>query len=79
MMEKLASIDESKDEIELLRRLEGELQRDDEGIVDLGQYGSLCKGMCDLRSGDDVCLADGLQSIDSMSVTLPVRTTLDED
>ncbi len=38
VVEQLSAIDEGKDEVELLRRLEGELERDDEGIVDLGKY-----------------------------------------
>jgi hypothetical protein len=36
MMEQLSAVHKRKDEVELLRGLEGELERDDEGVIDLG-------------------------------------------
>ena len=37
MVEKLPTVDKGQNEIELLRRLEGKLEGDYEGIVDLSQ------------------------------------------
>jgi hypothetical protein len=70
MMEQLASVDEREDEVELFLGLERELKGDDEGVVDLGEYGSLGEGVDDLRTGDDVRLSDRLERVDSRGVAL---------
>lgn len=71
MVEKLSAIDESQDKIQLLWRLERELERYDEGVVDLGEDGPLGESMCDFRSRDDVGFADGFEGVYAMSVFLP--------
>jgi hypothetical protein len=71
MVEKLAAIDESQNEVELLWRLERELERYDERVVDLGEDRSFGERMRDFGSRDDVSFADGLKSVDSVRVLLP--------
>ena len=71
MMEQFSTVDESQYKIQLLGRLEGEFQGHDEGVIDLGQDGSLSKGMCDFRSRDDVCFTDSFQGVNPMCVLLP--------
>lgn len=73
-MEELTAIHKRQYEVELLGRLEGELERDDEGIVDLGKYGSFCECMCDLRTRDDVSFANSLERVDPMRVSFPNRS-----
>ena len=70
MMEQLASIDESKNKVELLGRLERELQWNDERIVDLGEHGSLGQGVSDLRSRDNVCFSYSLEGVDTSGIVL---------
>jgi hypothetical protein len=70
MVEEFAAINESEDEVELLRRLEGELEGDDEGIVDLGEDGALSEGVCYFGAGDDVRLADCLERVDTVRIFL---------
>lgn len=72
MVEQFTAVDKGKNKIELLRRLERELQGYNEGVVDLREHGSLCESVCDFRSVNDVSLADCLQGVDSASVFLPV-------
>jgi len=50
MVEKLPSVDECQDKVELLGRLERELERYDEWIVNLSEDSPLCKGVVHLRA-----------------------------
>lgn len=50
VMEQLTAVYKGKNQVEFLRRLEGELQGYDEGIVDLRKHRPLCKGVCDFGS-----------------------------
>ncbi len=70
MVEELASVDEGKDEVELVWALEGEFERYDERIVDLGEDGSLGEGVRDFGTRDNVRFADGLESVDTRCVSL---------
>jgi hypothetical protein len=72
MVEQLSTVDECEDQVQLFRRLEGELQGNDERVVDLCQHRSLCKGMGDFGPGDDVRLADRLEGVDPAGVFLPI-------
>jgi hypothetical protein len=67
-MEELASVDEGEDDVELLGRLEGELEGNDEGVVDLGEDGTFGEGVGDFGPRDDVGLSDGLESVDPHGV-----------
>lgn len=59
------------DEIQLIRTLEGELQRNDEGVVDQSENGSFGQNMGDLsRARGEHFLADGFESVDSRCVLL---------
>jgi hypothetical protein len=71
VVEQLSTIDECQNKIQLFRRLEGEFQRNDERIVDLCQHRSLCQGVGDFGSGDDVSLADRLEGVDPAGIFLP--------
>lgn len=71
MVEELSAINESQDKVEFLRRLEREFQGDNERVVDLGEYRSLSKCVCDFGSGNDVGFADGFQGVYSVRVTFP--------
>ena len=73
VVEQLASVDKGQNQVELFRRLERELEGNDEGIVDLCENRSLCQSMRDFRSGDDVGFSDGLEGVDSVCVLLPVE------
>lgn len=70
VMEQLSSVDKREDEVELLLGLKRELEGNDEGVVDLGEDGSLGEGVDDLGTGDDVRLSDRLQRVDSGGVAL---------
>lgn len=70
-MEELSTIDESQDEVELFGRLERELERYDERVVDFCQDSPLRQRMRDFRSSDDVGFPDGLQGVDPERVSLP--------
>ena len=70
MVEELSAVHETQDEIQLRLRLEGELERDDKRVVHLGEYESLCQGMCDFITGSDVSLSKGLQGVDTIRVLL---------
>lgn len=72
MMEEFATIDESENEVKLFRRLEGKLERNDEGIVDLSKNRAFGQSVCDFGSRDNMGLADGFESIDSMRVSFPI-------
>lgn len=50
VMEQFTAVYEGKNQVEFLRRLERELQRDNEGIVDLCKHRPFCKGVCDFGS-----------------------------
>jgi len=73
MVEELSTVDKGQNKIQLLWRLERELQRNDEGVVDLGQNRPFGKSMRDFGSGNDVCFANGLEGVDSVRVFLPAR------
>ena len=47
VMEEFATVDKRKDQVELFRRLKGEFQRHDEGIVDLRQDRAFRQSMSD--------------------------------
>lgn len=68
VVEQFASIDKGEDEIKFFRRLEGELQRNNERVVDLGEHRSLRKSVRDLGPGDDVCLSDRLEGVNPACV-----------
>ena len=70
MVEQFASIDKSKDQVELFRGLEGEFERHNERIVDLCQYRAFGKSVGNLGARDDVSFANRLEGVNSMSVTL---------
>lgn len=70
MVEELSTINESEDEVELLLRLERELERDNERVVDLGEDGSLGKGVGDLGARDNVRLANCFERVDTRGVAL---------
>lgn len=72
VVEKLSSVDKSKHEVELLGRLEGKLQRHDEGVVDLGQDGSLGECVSDFGPRDDMGLSDGLEGVYPTCILLSV-------
>lgn len=72
VVEQLSTVDECENKVQLLRRLEREFQGNDERIVDLCQHGSLCKGVRDFGSGNNVSLANCLQGVDSAGIFLPV-------
>lgn len=74
VMEQLTAIYEGKNQVELLRRLEGKLQGYDEGIVDLRKHRPLCKGVCDFRPRNNVSLSDRLEGVDSAGILLPIRS-----
>lgn len=71
-MKQLAPVDERQDEVKLLRRLEGEFQRHNKRIVDLSQNGTFGERMIDLRTRDNMGFTDSLESVNSLSVTLPI-------
>jgi hypothetical protein len=71
MVEKLTTIDESQYQIQFLWGLEGKLEGHDEGVVDLRKDGSLCQGMRDFGSRDDVGFSDSLEGVNSVGVFLP--------
>lgn len=70
-MEQLAPIDECQNEVKFLRRLKGELQGYNKRIIDLSQNGSFCKRVVDLRTRNNMSFTDSLESVNSLSVTLP--------
>jgi hypothetical protein len=47
VMEQFTAIDKSEHQVELLRGLEGELQWDNERVVDLGEHRALSQSMGD--------------------------------
>lgn len=59
-----------KHEIQLLLRLEAKLKWYNKRIRHSGEYKPFREGMCDLSTIDDMCLADGFQSIDTLCVPL---------
>jgi hypothetical protein len=69
MMEQLSPIDESQDQIQLFRGLEGKLEGYDERIVDLGEYGPFSQGMGDFGSSDNVRFSNRLEGVDSEGVS----------
>lgn len=71
-MEELAAVDESQNKVQLLRRLEGEFERDNEGIVNLSKHRPFGEGMRHLRTRNDVRFAKSFQCIDSMGISFPV-------
>jgi hypothetical protein len=72
VVEQLSTIDKCENKVQLLGRLEREFQRNNERVIDLCQHGSLCKGVGDFGSGDDMSLADGLEGVNSACIFLPV-------
>ena len=73
MVEELTTVDKGQHKVQLLWRLERELQWNDEGVIDLSQDRPLGESVCDFGSGDDVCFANGLEGVDAVRVLLPVR------
>lgn len=71
-MEKFTAVDESQNKVELLGRLEGELQWDYKWVVDLSENRPFGECMCHLRTRDDVRFAKSFQSINSMGISFPV-------
>ena len=59
-----------KDEVQLLLRLEAELERHDERAVHTRENETLSKRMRNLVPINDVRLADRLQGIDTLCITL---------
>lgn len=59
-----------KDEVKLLFRLEAELQRCNERALDACKHETLSKCVCNLIAVDNVRLADGLQGVDALRITL---------
>ena len=78
MMEQLSTVYEREDEVEFLLGLERELERDDEGVVNLSEDGSFGEGVDDFGSGDDVCFSDGLESVDSGGISFTDLHDLDK-
>jgi hypothetical protein len=68
MMEQLSTINEGEYEVELLGRLEGKLEGDNEWTIDFGEYGPFGQGMCDFRSRDDMGFPNGFESVNSERV-----------
>lgn len=66
--EELAAVDEAEDEEEFGGGLEGELQGDDEGVVDLGEDEAFGHGVGDFGAVDDVFLVDGFYDVDAVGV-----------
>ena len=72
MMEQLATVHKCQHEVQLLRRLERELQWNNKWVVDLCKNRSLGKCVRDFRPRDNVSLADCLEGVDPTSILLPV-------
>ena len=60
-----------EDQVELLFRLETKFQGNDEGVVDLGKDQAFGKGMGNFISGNNMCLPNCLQGVDTACVTFP--------
>jgi hypothetical protein len=69
MMEQLSPVDESQDQIQLFRGLEGKLEGDDERVVNFGEYGPFCQGVGDFGSSDNVRFSNRLEGVDSEGVS----------
>lgn len=69
--EELATVDKGKHKVQLGLRLEGELERHDEGVVDLREDHALCESVFDFVSGRDMSLADRLEGVDAAGIALP--------
>ena len=70
VVKQLASIDECKYKVELLRRLEGEFERDDERVVDLCENGAFCEGVGNFGTRYNVRLTNRLERVDSVGILL---------
>lgn len=67
------------DQVQLIWVLERKLQGHDKGVVDQGKDSSLGQNVGDLTgTRRDVCLADSLESIDSLSILLADLHNLSE-
>jgi hypothetical protein len=69
--EELSTIDEGQHQVQLLLRLEAELQRHDERIVDSSKDEALSKSMRDLVAIHDMGLADRFNCIYALRISLP--------
>lgn len=72
MVEQLSAVHKRQHEVQLFRRLERELQRNNKWVVDLCKDRSLGKCVCDFRSRDNVSLANRLEGVDPTGILLPV-------
>lgn len=70
MMEKLAAIDESQHQVELIRTLKGKLERHNEGVSDLCQHCLFSHCMGNFWSGDDTGFTQDLHGVDTVCVFL---------
>lgn len=70
MVEQFAPVDECKNQIQLLFRLETELERDDKGAVDLGKHQALRERMRDFVARNNVRLPDRLEGVNTRRVAL---------
>ena len=68
MVEQFASVDKGENKVELLRRLEAELEGYNERVVDLRQHRAFGQCVCHLGSGDNVRLADRLERVDTVRI-----------
>lgn len=68
MMEKLAAIDESQHQVELVRALKGKLERHDKGVSDLCQHCLFGHGMRNFWSGNDAGFAQDFHGVDTICV-----------
>ena len=66
----MRNVNVRKDEVQLLLRLEAELERHDERAVHTRENETLSKRMRNLVPIDDVRLADRLQGVDTLCITL---------
>jgi hypothetical protein len=71
VMEQLSTIDKRQNEVELLWRLEGELERYNERVVDLRQNRSFGKCVGHFGPRNNVSFPNRLERIDTMRITLP--------
>lgn len=79
VMEQLAAVYKCQDKIQLLRRLERELQGNDEWVVNLGKHRSLGECVGDLGARDNVRLTNRLHGVDPACILLPVGPQCEND
>lgn len=72
VVEKFTTVDECQHQVELFWRLERELERNDERVVDLCKHRSFSESMGDFGTRNDMSLANGLQGVDPAGIFLPV-------